>query len=238
MKKILIISVVLMLIFSASCEKSDDDTAIIPNGTNQQSGPQVIFTNFSVLNEIRNTLSKVTSDEFECYMEENHENLSMNGMYDYKNTDKLVSELESASVLLFDDGFLEDNEFSFYHERNEIHISSYLSDDKRVMCYAFTPECETNNDRDLSKNENLLFETEIIKDDAVARIYSSAYENRGYHAEIRVDGTYIFMWMNQKQTLEQFKADFEKLRLVKISELLDETSTVVSTESDANLIHR
>ncbi len=236
MKKVLIISVIFMLVFLVSCGNYDYDIATIQNITSQHSGPQVIFTNFSVLNEIRNILGKVTSDEFERYMEENYENLSMNGMYDYNNTEKLVSELESTYVLLFDDELMRDNEISFYHERNEIHISSYLSEDKRIMCYAFTPECETNNDRDLNKNEDLLFETEIIKDGAVARIYSSSYENRGYHAEIRVDGTYIFVWMNQKQTLEEFEADFEKLRLVKISEILDEISTV-STESDANSIH-
>lgn len=236
MKKVLIVLVVFMLIFSASCDKDNTNTATISNSTNQYSGPQVIFTNFSVLAETRNTLSKVPSSEFERYMEENFENLSMNGMYDYENTDNLVSELESTTILLFDDGNLSDNEFSFYHERNEIHISSNLSDKKRVMCYAFTPKCETNNYRDLSKNEDLLFEKEIIKDGAVARIYSSSYENKGYYAEIRVDGTYLFMWMNQKQTSEQFEADFEKLRLVKISEILDEIPTV-STESDANLIH-
>lgn len=236
MKKVLIVSVILMLVFLVSCGKSDYNIATTQNITSQHSGPQVIFTSFSVLNEIRNILGKAPSDEFEHYMEENYENLSMNGMYDYNNTEKLVSELESTYVLLFDDGLIRDNEISFYHERNEIHISSYLSEDKRIMCYAFTPESETNNDRDLDKNEDLLFETEIIKDGAVARIYSSSYENRGYHAEIRVDGTYIFVWMNQKQTLEEFEADFEKLRLVKISELLDEISTV-STESDANSIH-
>ncbi len=235
MKKTGIIFASILLIFLTSCSRGSID---IVNTENQNyennSGPQMIVASFDELKRVKEALESMDSDEFMKYLKENHRDFIMNGMYDYESTKKILEELKSTTVLLSDNGNIADIEFSFYRERNEVHVFYSLLDNKRAACYSFTPNSQTNDNRSLSLNENLVFEKNIIKNGVAVKVYSSSYADRGFHAEIKNEGTYISFWINQKQTIDEFEKDFEKLKLVKIGDLLSETYTE-STQSESVL---
>ncbi|MBQ8015722.1 MAG: hypothetical protein IJ264_06020 [Clostridia bacterium] len=235
MKKIFILLIVLLFVFLVSCNKENTFSPVNRVAEDYHSTPPTIITSFNDLKEIKSALNTKDSASFISYMQENYSNLVLNGMRDFESARELLDELEETTVLLLGNASTFNDNFSFYYERNEVHVFSTFSDGKRAACYSFTPENQLNETRDLSLNENLIFVKEVLKDGVAVKIYDSMYDDRGFHAEIRIDGTYITFWLNQKQTIEAFEADIEKCQLIKIGELLNESYAQL-TQSETEYI--
>lgn len=239
MKKIFSFFLVFVMFLASGCniepQKSQTATSSVDTPYSN-SAPKIIFLSFAELKLINEALETMSAEEFEKYMSEENPALSLSGMHNYKKAKILIDELKETTILLLNNELSFNSKFSFYYERNEVHIFSDLSEKKRVACYAFTPQRETSKEYGMSLNENLVFLNETQKDGVTLKVYDSLYEDRGFHIETEIDNTYITLWINKKQNIEEFESDLARLEFIKIGDLLNKVSTETTTAEGSSTI--
>lgn len=188
----------------------------------QESAPMIIFLSLDELKEIKNAFDTMEADEFQTYMEKEHSNACMNGMWDYENSIALLDEMCSTYVPVLDGNTQNVDNISFYQESNSIHQLLIFDNDKRASVIINTSKSTKSKELQLNNEAICISEKTIEKDNYIAHLYE--YENADYcfFADVLIDDTYIVLRSNWIETMENFENCFNRLIFVKIDDLLSE----------------
>ena len=203
-------------------QKRVETTNKTVTGKTQESAPFIIFLSLDELKEIKNAFDTMEADEFQSYMEKEHPNTCMNGMWDYENSTALLNEMCSTYLPVLDGDAQKLDNISFYQESNKIHQLVVFDENKRASVIVNTVENTEPQKIILGDEASYISEKTIEKDNYIAHLYE--YENADYRffADILIDNTYIVLRSNWIDTMEDFENCFNRLTFVKIGDLLTE----------------
>lgn len=187
----------------------------------QNSSPAIIFATLSDLVRIKSILNTIHPDDFAKYIRENELDFAMNGMGDYESTTKLMNELENTYIPLLDNDKANFSTISFYWERNEIQQITFFDEERRVVCYIYTPESGRETGGRFGENENAIFVKSTKNNLAEADVYRIG-DKEYFCVDVLIEDTYIFMRTNKIINIEEFEECFNRLTFVKIGDLLNE----------------
>lgn len=188
----------------------------------QEGAPMIIFLSLDELKEIKHAFDTMEADEFQTYMEKEHINTCMNGMWDYESSTALLNEMCSTYVPLLDGNPDKLDNISFYWERNDIYQLLIFDEEQRASVLIDTVNNTEPKGLQFGNEVVCISEKTIEKDNYTAHLYE--YENADYRffADILIDDTYIVLRSGWIDTMEAFEACFNRLSFVKIGDLLNE----------------
>ncbi|MBR5562409.1 MAG: hypothetical protein IKW12_04585 [Clostridia bacterium] len=234
MKRFLCLSLAFLL-FLSGCVGQNADNNHTKSDLN--GAPKNIRFTINELKEIKSAFDSMNETDFMTYIEKEKPIHYSGGLYDYEKASDLLQELFSTSTVLFDNNTESLESISFYWERNSVHQLISFGDDKKVSAMIDTPESTGTKELQLGDNTVYLYEKEINGKNYSATLYETENTDYKFFANVITENSHIVLRSHNIQSFDDFENGFLKLRFVKIGDLLDELSTV-STESDANLIHR
>ena len=210
----------------SATEKNDIDS-ITDNNSNsfeenvQNSGPVYIFIELDELKEVKKAYDSMESDDFQEYMENEHVDTYMTGMWDYKSSTALLDEMCSTYVPVLDNNPNNISEFGFYWKSNSIHQLVIFGGDKRASVIINTVENTEPKELQFDNEAVCLSKKNIEKDNYIANLYE--YQNTDYrfYADVLIDDTYIVLRSDWIDTMEEFEECFNRLTFVKIGDLLN-----------------
>lgn len=188
----------------------------------QNSSPVYILIELDELREVKKAYDSMTADDFQEYMENEHTDTYMTGMWDYENSTALLGELCSTYVPVLDNKPKNTSEFGFYWKDNSIHQLVIFDGDKRASVIINTVENTEPKELQFDNDAVCLFQKNIEKDNYIAHLYE--YQNTDYrfYADVLIDDTYIVFRSDWIDTMEEFEECFNRLTFVKIGDLLNE----------------
>lgn len=188
----------------------------------QENAPMIIFLSVEELKEIKNAFDTMEANEFQMYMEKEHSNACMNGMWDYENSIALLDEMCSTHIPMLDGDIQKLDNISFYQESNSILQLIVFDEDKRASVIISTVRNTEPKELVLGEDAICVSKKNIEKENYIANLYE--YQNTDYrfYAEISVDNTYIILRSGWINTMEDFESCFNRLVFVKIGDLLNE----------------
>lgn len=188
----------------------------------QESAPMILFLELSELKEIKHAFDTMEPAEFQTYMEKEHVNTCMNGMWDYESSTALLNEMCSTYVPVLDNDPDNLSEFQFYWERNDIYQLLIFSEEQRASVLIDTVNNTEPKELQFDGEAVCISEKTIERDNYTAHLYE--YENADYRffADLLIDNTYIVLRSGWIDTMEEFEECFNRLTFVKIGDLLNE----------------
>lgn len=188
----------------------------------QENAPMIIFLSVDELKEIKSSFDTMEANEFQLYIEKEHSDVYMNGMWDYENSIALLDEMCSTYIPVLDGDIQKLDNISFYQESNSILQLIVFDEDKR--CSANVKTVKNTEQKELVFEEEAICVSEktIEKDNYTACLYEYKNTDYRFYAEISVDNTYIILRSNWVDSMEDFEECFNRLTFVKIGDLLSE----------------
>ncbi|MBQ8015721.1 MAG: hypothetical protein IJ264_06015 [Clostridia bacterium] len=233
MKKMFSVLSALIFLFLVSCGREDTISTSSQNFSEDYSSPEIIITSFNDLKEIKFALNTMDSASFISYMHENYSNLVLNGMRDSETTRNLLEELETTTILLLKGSSVLDDDFSFYHKRNEVHQLVFFDENSRVSAYNYTPQSGRDENSAFGVNNEKAVLIEELNCNGVSVFVYKTDSEETYFADAFANDTYIFMRTKDIKTIEDIESCFSRLEFVKIGDLLNETEKM---ESEATFV--
>lgn len=188
----------------------------------QNSSPVYIFIGLDELKEVKNAYDSMTADDFQEYMENEHTDTYMTGMWDYENSTALLDEMCSTYVPVLDNNPNNLSEFAFYWKSNCIDQLIIFDGDERVSVIANTAKNPRTKELNLGEEAIYISQKNIEKDGFTARLHEVENADYPFFAEIIIDGTYIILRSGGIDTMEEFEKCFNRLTFVQIDDLLNE----------------
>lgn len=99
---------------------------INPTENIQNSSPMIIFIGFDELKEIKKAYDTMTEDDFQAYMETEHIDTYMTGMWDYESSTAILNEMCSTYVPVLDNNPSNLSELAFYWQIHQIDQLVFL----------------------------------------------------------------------------------------------------------------
>ncbi len=211
-----------------SATKNNDIVNITDNNSNsseenvQNSGPMYIFIGLDELREVKKAYDSMAADDFQMYMENEHIDTYMTGMWDYESSTALLNEMCSTYVPVLDNNPDNLSEFAFYWKSNCIDQLIIFDGDERVSVIANTAKNPRTKELNLGEEAIYISQKNIEKDGFTARLHEVENADYPFFAEINIDGTYIILRSGGIDTMEDFEKCFNRLTFVKIDDLLNE----------------
>lgn len=193
-------------------------------GNIQNSSPMIIFIGLDELKEVKEAYDSMTAIDFQEYMETEHIDIYMTGMWDYENSTALLNEMCSTYVPVPENNSDNLSEFAFYWEINQIDQLVYFDNSQRSSVIIYTSE--SNKEKTLPfTNVKVTLAESIIKDNYTINIYDKVEKNVAdieFYAEVIFEDTYIVFRSADIETVEEFSRQLNRLVFVKIGDLLNE----------------
>ena len=205
----------------------NNSTVYIKNNTSnssketiQSSSPMIIFITLDELKEIKKAYDSMTAYDFQNYMQTEHTDACMTGMWDYENSTVLLNEMCSTYVPVLDNNPDNLSELGFYWQSNSIHQLLIFDGDKRASVIINTVKNTESKELQLNNDAISIFKKTIEKDNYISHLYE--YQNTDYrfYADVLIDDTYIVLRSDWIDTTEDFEECFSRLSFVKIGDLL------------------
>ena len=190
----------------------------------QNSSPMIIFIGLNELKEVKEAYDSMTAIDFQKYMETEHIEIYMSGMWDYENSTDLIDELCSTYVPIPENNSDNLSEFAFYWEINQIDQLVYFNSPQRASVIIYTSESTKEKNLPFTNVKVTLAES-IVKDNYTINIYDKVEKNVAdieFYAEIIFEDTYIVFRSADIETTEEFSQQLNRLTFVKIGDLLSE----------------
>lgn len=190
----------------------------------QNSSPMIIFIGLDELKEVKEAYDSMTADDFQEYMENEHTDTYMTGMWNYENSTALFDELCSTYVPVLDNNSDNLSEFAFYWEINQIDQLVYFNSPQRASAIIYTSESTKEKNLPFTNVKVTLAES-IVKDNYTINIYDKVEKNIAdieFYAEVIFEDTYIVFRSADIETAEEFSQQLNRLTFVKIDDLLNE----------------
>ena len=86
----------------------------------------IIFIGFDELKEIKKAYDTMTEDDFQAYMETEHIDTYMTGMWDYESSTAILNEMCSTYVPVLDNNPSNLSELAFYWQIHQIDQLVFL----------------------------------------------------------------------------------------------------------------
>ena len=188
----------------------------------QNSSPVYIFIGLDELREVKKAYDTMTADDFQAYMEAEHLDTYMTGMWDYENSTALLDEMCSTYVPVLDNNPNNLSEFAFYWKSHCIDQLIIFDGDERVSVIANTANNPKTKELNLGEDAIYISHKNIEKDGFTARLHKVENADYPFFAEIIIDDTYIILRSCGIDTMEDFEKCFNRLTFVKIGDLLNE----------------
>ena len=189
----------------------------------QNSSPMIIFIGLDELKEVKEAYDSMTADDFQEYMENEHTDTYMTGMWNYENSTALFDELCSTYVPVLDNNSDNLSEFAFYWEINQIDQLVYFNSPQRASAIIYTSESTKEKNLPFTNVKVTLAES-IVKDNYTINIYDKVEKNIAdieFYAEVIFEDTYIVFRSADIKTAEEFSQQLNRLTFVKIGDLLN-----------------
>ena len=190
----------------------------------QNSSPMIIFIGLDELKEVKEAYDSMTADDFQEYMENEHTDTYMTGMWNYENSTALFDELCSTYVPVLDNNSDNLSEFAFYWEINQIDQLVNFNSPQRASAIINTSESTKEKNLPFTNVKVTLAES-IVKDNYTINIYDKVEKNIAdieFYAEVIFEDTYIVFRSADIETAEEFSQQLNRLTFVKIGDLLNE----------------
>lgn len=190
----------------------------------QNSSPMIIFIGLDELKEVKEAYDSMTANDFQEYMENEHTDTYMTGMWNYENSTALFDELCSTYVPVLDNNSDNLSEFAFYWEINQIDQLVYFNSPQRASAIIYTSESTKEKNLPFTNVKVTLAES-IVKDNYTINIYDKVEKNIAdieFYAEVIFEDTYIVFRSADIETAEEFSQQLNRLTFVKIGDLLNE----------------
>lgn len=206
--------------------KKQKETSTKPNKAekvSQQNNipPYILSVNLNDLIQIKSATNSMNEADFIEFMNKNFPNAVMNGIDDLSQAKQLLSELEKSYIPLLDGDKNNFSTISFYLESNEFHQLTYFGEKSRIVAYVHTAENIEQSGIMFNNMENAIIVKNIETDTYSAKIYT--VENKEhFFVDLFIDDFYIFFRTHDVATIEEFEANFARLKFVKIGDLLNE----------------
>lgn len=206
----------------------NDIVDITYNGSNvseekiQNSSPMIVFIGLNELKEVKKAYDTMSADNFQVYMENEHVDTYMTGMWDYESSTDLLDEMCSTYVPVLDNNSYNLSEIAFYWQSNSIHQLIIFDGEKRASVIVNTVENTKPKELNFEEEAICVSEKTIEKDNYTACLYEYKNTDYRFYAEISVDNTYIILRSNWVDSMEDFEECFNRLTFVKIGDLLSE----------------
>ncbi len=188
----------------------------------QNSSPMIIFIGLKELKEVKAAYDSMTADDFQAYMETEHIDTYMTGMWDYENSTVLLDELCSTYVPVIDNNSDNLSEFAFYWQINQIDQLIYFDSPQRASAIIYTSESGKEKSLPFTNVKVTLAES-IARDNYTINIYDKVEKNIDdieFYAEVIFEDTYIVFRSADIETTEEFSQQLNRLTFVKIGDLL------------------
>lgn len=188
----------------------------------QNSSPMIIFIGLDELKEIKEAYDSMTAVDFQVYMENEHVDTYMTGMWNYENSTDLLDEMCSTYVPVPDNNSDNLSEFAFYWEINQIDQLVYFNSPQRASAIIYTSESTKEKNLPFTNVKVTLAES-IVKDNYTINIYDKVEKNIDdieFYAEVIFEDTYIVFRSADIETAEEFSQQLNRLSFVKIGDLL------------------
>lgn len=193
---------------------SQKDTAKVP--------PYILAVELNELKQIKNAVETMNEQEFNEYMSKNFASKTKNGMNTLDNTKSILNELEGTYMPVLDGNENNFSVISFYLDYNEVHQLTYFEEPRRIVAYSQTPKYDTQERvlfGEYSKNAVLV--KNIENDTYKAKVYITEGSEH-FYVDLFIEDSYIYLRTHDIDTIEEFEADFSRLKFVKIGDLLNE----------------
>lgn len=190
----------------------------------QTSSPMIIFIGLDEFKKIKEAYDTMTAIDFQEYMETEHIDAYMTGMWDYEKSTTLINELCSTYVPVLDNNSDNLSEFAFYWEINQIDQLVYFNSPQRASAIIYTSESTKEKNLPFTNVKVTLAES-IVKDNYTINIYDKVEKNVTdieFYAEVIFEDTYIVFRSADIETAEEFSQQLNRLAFVKIGDLLNE----------------
>ena len=188
----------------------------------QNSSPVYILIGLDELKEVKEAYDSMEADEFQKYMENEHIDTFMTGMWDYESSTALLDEMCSTYVPVLDNDPNNLSDFAFYWKVNQIDQLIIFNGDERVSVITNTPKNSGTKDFNLGEEAVYISQKNIEKDGFTARLHEVENADYPFFAEIIIGDTYIILRSGGIDTMEDFERCFNRLSFVKIRDLLNE----------------
>lgn len=186
----------------------------------QSSSPIYIHIGIDELKEIKTAYDSMPADAFQSYMETNHIDTYMTGMWDYQNSTALLDEICSTYLPVLDNNLNNVSELGFYWKNNRIYQLIIFDGDMRASVIINTTKNTENKELQLGNEALCLSEKRIEKNNYSAYLYEYKNADYQFYAEVFAEDTYIILRSIDIETMEDFEICFNRLTFVKTEDLI------------------
>ncbi len=195
-------------------------TKILTSDTlNENSAPQILYLTLEDIIAVETAYNNMKEEEFENFISNYPKHYNMNGIENRSDAKIILDELKETTIILLDGDKNNISEMYFYLGRNEIQQSIIVEGDRRIVCYYYTPQNINGSSSKYSNSNQANLVKEITVNGITAKV-SKFPNSELFFADISLNNTVICYRVTEAQTIEEFEADFTRLKFVKIGDLL------------------
>lgn len=180
------------------------------------------------LKELKKAAATMTDAEFENYLEENRFIFAWLEMVNtVEKFNSLIYDIENIYVAVLDTDSYDDVSLTYYTREKRIFQAVSFSETKRFAFDYYVGIDPIYYFKDLEG-------AEYVKTIEINSVNANVYElesRKGFCADAVLGEQEFDIRVSEKQTIEEFEADFARLEFVKIGDLLNE-SYVESTQTE------
>lgn len=216
-------------------EKNDitENKSELSDENEQHSSPVYIFIGLDELKDVKNAFDEMEADDFQTYMETEHIDTYMTGMWDYESSASLLDEMCSTYVPVLDNNPDNLSDFAFYWKNNCIDQLIIFGGDKRVSVISNTAKYSGAKELNLGEEAIYISQKNIEKDGFTARLHEVENADYNFFAEIIIGDTYIILRGMGFDTMEDFEECFNRLTFIKIDDLINQAEvTAAAAQAD------
>lgn len=181
--------------------------------------PYILTESLKDLKLINTAVNSMSETEFEDYMKTNFSAEAFNGMDSIENTQKYLSDFESAYVVYVDE-FPEDNTMAYYTEYGD--ISYKIPVDNNVVM-TFTYYLNSENAFEYKEMDYIRYlKTYEINEISIELFENESDETDGFYGNIKYKDVCIPFFTNTKINVEDFEEILSQLKIVQLGSLLNE----------------
>lgn len=184
--------------------------------------PYASYFTFEQLKEFKNACETMNDEELKQYIN-NSRNLWGSSIHNRETALTTLKAIESTTIALLDGNKSNFHEIHYHDNRFYITQPIIMSETKNLVCTYYTNLNEENVKTHHENTEYITYLTDVTANGVTANVY--IYPNSDvdeFYAEMFVDGTRISYRVTEEQTIEEFEADFARLKFIKIGDLLNE----------------
>lgn len=192
------------------------------SGNNQNESPMILSLSLEEIKTIKTAFEAMPADEFMTYMENEHKEEYMTGLWDYENSQKLLSEICETSIPVVDSASTDIKSLSFHWEINTIMQVIAFDSGERFSVMIETPSSESEKELNIGEETEIVLLKEIENEEYSAKFYEADGDYYPFYVCVTVDESFIILRTVDIETQGSLEDCFSRLSFAKVGDLIEQ----------------